>query len=76
MATNSDSETIFDEKNPSLKRTLGFLPITAAGVGMVIGAGIFVLIGTVHRHSGSQTWLAYLVAGIMAMITAVARTWR
>jgi basic amino acid/polyamine antiporter, APA family len=72
MATNSGSETIFDEKNPSLGRTLGFLPITAAGVGMVIGAGIFVLIGTVHRHSGSLTWLAYLVAGIMAMVTAVA----
>ncbi len=31
--------------NPSLKRELGLLEVTLSGVGIILGAGIYVLIG-------------------------------
>jgi len=33
------------EKGPHLKRDIGWLPLTALGVGAIVGTGIFVLIG-------------------------------
>jgi APA family basic amino acid/polyamine antiporter len=46
--TKSIDQLIFDSEQPGkrLKKTLGWLSLTALGIGAIIGSGIFVLTGT------------------------------
>jgi APA family basic amino acid/polyamine antiporter len=54
-----------------LKRTLNFWQVTAAGVGIVIGAGVYVLIGAATDEAGSAVWLAFVLAGVLSALTAL-----
>lgn len=49
-----------------LKRTLGLPLLTLYGLGTILGAGIYVLIGKVATTSGLYAPLAFLVAAILA----------
>jgi len=50
---------------PALKRSLGVLNLTAFGVGNTVGAGIFVLTGTVAaQHAGPAVTLCFLIASV------------
>jgi basic amino acid/polyamine antiporter, APA family len=50
---------------PALKRTLGVLNLTAFGVGNTVGAGIFVLTGTVAAlHAGPGVTLSFVFASV------------
>jgi APA family basic amino acid/polyamine antiporter len=52
-------------ERPALVRSLGVLNLTAFGVGNTIGAGIFVLTGTVAAlHSGPAVTLSFLFASL------------
>ncbi|MDJ0951972.1 MAG: APC family permease [Alphaproteobacteria bacterium] len=53
-----------------LKRSLNFPLLTLYGVGTIIGAGIFVLIGKVAGVAGMQGPLAFLMAAVLAGISA------
>src|SRR6516162_9561145 len=47
-----------------LRRVLGPLQLTSLGIGAIIGAGIFVIIGLVARDkAGAATMLSFVVAG-------------
>lgn len=47
------------------------LVLYAIGVGSTIGAGVYILIGTVAReHSGPALALSFLIAGIAAGLSA------
>ena len=49
----------------SLKRALGALNLTALGIGAIIGAGIFVLTGTVAaQNAGPAVVLSFVLAGV------------
>ena len=53
------------ESGAHLPRTLGFVSLTAFGVGCTVGAGIFSLTGDVAAHqSGAAVSLAFVVASI------------
>ncbi len=54
-----------------LDRTLGFGQITASGVGIIIGAGIYVLLGSSTAEAGSAVWLSFLLAGGLSALTAL-----
>jgi APA family basic amino acid/polyamine antiporter len=54
-----------------LRRSLGFWEVTASGVGIVIGAGIYVLIGAATREAGAAVWLAFIIAGVLSALTAL-----
>src|SRR5680860_189062 len=56
---------------PGLARTLGFGQVTASGVGIIIGAGIYVLLGAATAEAGAGVWIAFLVAGILSALTAL-----
>ncbi len=56
---------------PGLARTLGFGQVTASGVGIIIGAGIYVLLGTATVKAGAGVWMAFLVAGVLSALTAL-----
>lgn len=56
---------------PTLRRTLGFWQVTASGVGIVIGAGIYVLIGSATREAGAAVWMAFVAAGLLSALSAL-----
>ncbi len=51
-------------------RVLGLRHLTASGVGVIIGAGIYVLLGPAAQASGSLVWASFLVAGLLSAVTA------
>ena len=48
----------------SLKRTLGVFQLTALGVGAVIGAGIFVMVGLGAHYAGPGLMLSFVLSGL------------
>jgi len=57
--------------NSRLPRRLGPLLLTLYGVGVMVGAGIYVLVGTVAGNAGILAPLAFLAAGLVAAPTAM-----
>lgn len=53
-----------------LKRTLGLVECVFFGVGSILGAGIYVLIGKAAGWSGNLMWLSFLIASLAALLTA------
>lgn len=55
-----------------LRRTLGVLQLTAFGVGCTVGAGIFVLTGTVAaQHAGPAVAVSFALAGTVCLIAGL-----
>lgn len=57
--------------NDHLKRRIGLPLLTAYGVGVMVGAGIYVLVGIVAGAAGVWAPLAFLLAGIVALPSAL-----
>lgn len=55
---------------PALHRRLGLPLLTLYGVGVMVGAGAYVLIGAVAGQAGDLAPLAFLLAGLIAAPTA------
>jgi basic amino acid/polyamine antiporter, APA family len=53
-----------------LRRTLGLTECVFFGVGSILGAGIYSLIGKVAGLSGNMVWLSFLIASVSALLTA------
>jgi len=47
-----------------LKRTLGVFQLTALGVGAIIGAGIFVMVGLGAQYAGPALTLSFVLSGM------------
>ena len=57
---------------PNLAKVLGVWQLTFLGLGSIIGAGIYVLVGFTARDvAGPGVILSYVIAGIAAMISAL-----
>ncbi len=56
---------------PALKRSLGLFSVTVYGIGTIIGAGIFVLLGKLIGVAGAAAPLAFLLAAIIAGLTGL-----
>lgn len=54
----------------TLHRRLNLPLLTLYGVGVTVGAGIYVLIGAMAAHAGMKTPLAFIVAGFVMTFTA------
>jgi APA family basic amino acid/polyamine antiporter len=54
----------------SFSRSLGLLQVTASGVAIIVGAGIFVLLGPAAERAGGQVWMSFLVAAALCALTA------
>lgn len=54
-----------------LKRNLGLFLVTIYGLGNIVGAGIYALIGKVAGEAGSATPLAFILASIVAGFSAL-----
>ena len=53
-----------------LKRTLNLTECIFFGVGSILGAGIYTIIGKVAGLAGNLTWLAFVIAFFTALLTA------
>jgi APA family basic amino acid/polyamine antiporter len=56
---------------PSLKREAGLFQVVAYGVGNIIGAGIYVLVGEAAGLAGGMIWLAFLIGAVIALLTGL-----
>lgn len=56
---------------PSLARRVGLPQLTFYGLGTVLGAGIYVLVGKVAAAAGMLAPLAFLAAALVASVTAM-----
>ncbi len=54
-----------------LKRTLGRPALLFFGVGVIVGAGIYSVIGAAAGEAGGGLWLAFVLAAIPAGLTAL-----
>lgn len=59
------------DTQPKLARRIGLPLLTFYGLGTILGAGIYVLVGKVAASSGLLTPLAFLIAACVAGITAL-----
>ena len=53
-----------------LRRNLNLLDATAIGVGAIIGAGIFVVLGIAMGYAGPSVIISIIIAGVIASFTA------
>ena len=54
-----------------LKRALNLPMLTLYGLGTTIGAGIYVLTGAVAGSAGGSMWISFLLASLLAGLTAL-----
>ena len=50
-----------------LKRPMGLFHLTMYGVGLILGAGIYVLIGEAAGFAGDSVWIAFALGSIVAL---------
>ncbi len=54
-----------------LKREVGLFGATLTGVGIILGAGIYVLIGKAAGLAGNAVWMSFLFAALLAALTGL-----
>ena len=59
------------QAGPKLRRALTLGPLILYGLGVIVGAGIYVAIGEVVARAGSAAPLAFLLAGLVAAATGL-----
>jgi APA family basic amino acid/polyamine antiporter len=50
-------------------RTMGLFGATTLGIGALMGAGIYVLIGLAAGAAGPAVWLSYLICGLLSLLS-------
>ncbi|HEU5120234.1 MAG TPA: APC family permease [Candidatus Nitrosocosmicus sp.] len=53
---------------PRLKRTIGLFQATIFGIGLILGAGIYSIIGEAAGIAGNIVWISFIIAGLLALI--------
>ena len=56
------------EDPATLRRSLGLLETTLGGIGIILGAGIYALVGEVAGKAGDAVWVSFLMAAVMAAV--------
>lgn len=54
-----------------LIRALGLYAVIIYGVGDILGAGIYAIVGKIAGHAGSLTWLSFAIAMAIVFFTAL-----
>ncbi len=56
---------------PSLRRTLTLPAVTISGVGVILGAGIYALIGEAAVTAGNALWASFIMSALIASFTGL-----
>lgn len=74
MASNGvpaiPGETSGDVAQPALKRSLGLGLLVLYGLGVTVGAGIYVLVGAAAGRAGVHAPIAFLIAAVIMALSA------
>ncbi len=54
-----------------LKRNMGLFHLTMYGVGLILGAGIYVLIGEAAGFAGNSMWISFLLGAVVAIFAGL-----
>ena len=68
FAAESDDST---GGGPRLRRSLGVWHLTAISIGATLGTGILVVLGTAVPLAGPAVWIAFVLAGVAALLSAL-----
>ena len=60
-----------EKKTPHLRRKVNLFALTMYGVGNILGAGIYALIGQVVGVTGNMSWLSFILAAITGALTGL-----
>src|SRR5262245_66400984 len=63
MATTSTSDT------QSGSGQIGMAAAVSIGIGGMVGAGIFSILGVVAHAAGNAMWLAFAIGGVVALLS-------
>lgn len=55
----------------NLRRTLSLFEVTISGVGIILGAGIYALIGEAAGLAGNVVWLSFALSALVAVFTGL-----
>ena len=55
----------------TLEREIGLLEATTYGVGIILGAGVYVLIGKAAGMAGNSVWFAFLIGAVISSFTGL-----
>ena len=55
----------------TFERDMGLFKATTIGVGALMGAGLYVLVGLAAGSAGPSVWIAYIVCGGLAFLTTL-----
>ncbi len=59
------------ESPESLPKHVGLFATTLVGVGVILGSGIYVLVGVAARTAGNAVWISFLIAAVAAALTGI-----
>jgi len=59
------------ERSIQLQRTLGLFEITLSGIGTIVGAGIYALIGEAAGLAGNAVWISFALSAVAAIFTGL-----
>lgn len=54
-----------------LKRALGLFELTMYGIGIILGAGIYVLVGKAAGEAGNAVWMSFVLSAVLAGLTGL-----
>ncbi|MCK9992158.1 MAG: basic amino acid/polyamine antiporter, APA family [Alphaproteobacteria bacterium] len=54
-----------------LNRSLNFVQLAFYGIGSIVGAGVYSVIGAAAGDTGNHLWLSFITAGFAAFLTAL-----
>ncbi|MBI3259236.1 MAG: amino acid permease [Ignavibacteriae bacterium] len=57
--------------NYKLKKNIGLFQLTLYGVGIILGAGIYALIGPAAGIAGNAVWMSFILGAILAFFTGM-----
>ena len=57
--------------NKTLQKAYSLSDITFAGFGYIVGAGIFTLLPFIIKYAKGNTWLAFVLGGVISILTGL-----
>lgn len=67
----SERKSSSSSGEPSLRREAGLFQVVTYGVGNIVGAGIYVLVGGAAGLAGGLLWLAFLAGAVIALFSGL-----
>jgi amino acid transporter len=59
------------ESGGGLKKTLGLAALTFYGTGMILGAGVYSVVGAAAGEAGDGLWLTFVISAVAALFTGL-----